>query len=51
MLHKLIEYKNDRISDCIILKVTGVIMKIRNDLTWLLLLHLLNNHSKFSWQQ
>jgi len=33
MLHKIIEYKTDRISDCRILKMTGVIMKDHNGFT------------------
>jgi len=33
MLHKIIEYKPDRISDCKILNMTGVIIKGYNDFT------------------
>jgi len=51
MLHKITEYKTDRVSKYRILKMNVVIMKGHNDFTQQLLLHLSNNHSKFRWQQ
>jgi len=46
MLHKINEYKTDRIIKCKILKITGVIMKGHNDFTEQLLLTLVKQSFK-----